>query len=214
MGADSDGVLAYTRPQTRRGQATRRAQAPTRYMGSQTHGRRYLTGARRMSRPKPWKDKGRRESGRWAQVPHDVINSPNWRRASGNAVKLVLDLFVQFNGKNNGDFSAPFSAMRARGWKSSGTLKRAEREALHYGLIEKTRQGGLNRCNLYAITWRAIDDCKGKLDCSPTRVASGAWRSEVPPFKKPNASSEFELSQCCFRTSGPKPCASPHRNPI
>jgi hypothetical protein len=183
MGADRDGVLAYTRPQTRRGRDTSRTQDTTRCMDSQRRGRRYLAGGRRMSRPKPWKDKGRRESGRFAQVPHDVINSLNWRRASGNAVKLVLDLMVQFNGKNNGDLSAPFSAMKARGWKSSGTLKRAEREALHYGLIEKTRQGGLNRCNLYAITWRAIDDCKRKLDCSPTRVAGGAWRREVPPFE-------------------------------
>jgi hypothetical protein len=127
--------------------------------------------------------KGRRESGAFAAIPHDVIHSANWRRASGNAIKLAIDLLAQFNGANNGDLSAPFSAMQKRGWKSSGTLKRAELEALHYGLIEKTRQGGLNRCNLYAVTWKPIDDCKGKLDIASTRVASGAWRKEVPPFE-------------------------------
>lgn len=135
-----------------------------------------------MSRGKRWKDKGRRESGTFASLPHDVIRSANWQRASGNAIKLVIDLFAQFNGTNNGDLAAPFSTMKKRGWKSSGTLKRAELEALHYGLIEKTRQGGLNLCNLYAVTWKPIDDCKGKLNVGPTRVASGAWRQEVPTF--------------------------------
>lgn len=127
--------------------------------------------------------KGRSFSGRYIQLPHDVLKSENWQRASGNAIKLVIDLALQFNGGNNGDLAAPFSTMKARGWKSSGTLKRAEREALHYGLIEKTRQGGLNKCNLYAMTWRAIDDCKGKLDCSATNIPSSAWRKDVPPFE-------------------------------
>jgi hypothetical protein len=137
-----------------------------------------------MSRPKRWKEKGRRESGTFVLLPHDLIRSLNWRNASGNAIKLVIELASQFNGTNNGDLSAPFSSMRASGWKSSGTLKRAEQEALHYGLIEKTRQGGLNRCNLYALTWKPIDECKRKLDVSPTRVASGAWRKDASLFEK------------------------------
>lgn len=137
---------------------------------------------RHMSGGKRCKAKGRRESGTFATLPHNVIRSANWQRASGNAIKLAIDLLAQFNGKNNGDLAAPFSTMKKRGWKSSGTLKRAEREALHYGLIEKTRQGGLNRCNLYAVTWKPIDDCKGKLDVAPTRVASGTWRQDAPAF--------------------------------
>ena len=135
-----------------------------------------------MSRKRFQQTKGRSESGTFAQLPHDVIRSTNWQRLSGNGVKLVIELLAQFNGKNNGDLSAPFSAMRGRGWRSTGTLKRAEREALHYGLILKTRQGGLNRCNLYAVTWKPIDDCKDKLDVRPTRVAVGTWKAEVPAF--------------------------------
>lgn len=164
-----------------------------------------------MSRPKRWQGKGRRESGNFASLPHDVIKSQNWRRASGNAIKLVIDLASQFNGTNNGDLSAPFSSMKARGWKSSGTLKRAEQEALHYGLIEKTRQGGLNRCNLYALTWRSIDECKGKLDVSPTRVASGAWRTDAPAFESKTPVRKSNTSSAVFGRVLPQAMPSPHR---
>ena len=127
--------------------------------------------------------KGRSESGTFASLPHDVIRSANWQQLSGNGVKLVIELLAQFNGKNNGDMSAPFSQMKGQGWKSTGTLKRAEREALHYGLLQKTRQGGMNRCNLYAVTWKPIDDCKRKLDVDSSCVAVGTWKTETPPFQ-------------------------------
>jgi hypothetical protein len=55
-------------------------------------------------------------------------------------------------------------------------LARRLKELVHFGLIEMTRQGGLNRCSLYALTWRPIDDCKGKLDCAATKNASGKWK--------------------------------------
>lgn len=64
-----------------------------------------------------------------------------------------------------------------RRWKSKDTLYKARDELVEKGLIEQTRQGGKHRCNLYAITWESIDDCKGKLDVAATRVASGAWKT-------------------------------------
>ena len=45
------------------------------------------------------------------------------------------------------------------------------------GMIELTRQGGLNGPSLYAFTWFGIDACKGKLDVSENPVPSGKWKS-------------------------------------
>lgn len=128
--------------------------------------------------------KGRRSTGTFLALPHDVIKSKNWQMASGICVKLVIYLASQYNGMNNGDLSATFSALRLRGWRSSDTLNNAINEAIHYGLIVKTRQGGLNKCNLFAVTWQAIDECKGKLDCEATRIPLGDWKHEKSRYKR------------------------------
>ena len=41
------------------------------------------------------------------------------------------------------------------------------------GFIIITRQGGRNRASLFAITWKEIDECKGKLDIDPTKFQPG-----------------------------------------
>jgi predicted transcriptional regulator len=63
-----------------------------------------------------------------------------------------------YNGKNNGDLSASFKNMKAKGWRSETTLSKALNQLLEYGFLVKTRQGGLNNtCNLYGLTWKQID---------------------------------------------------------
>lgn len=119
---------------------------------------------------------GRSESGSFLAVPHAVLASDAYRTLGAHATKLLFDLGSQYRGANNGDLSAAWRIMVARGWRSRDTLAKALRELLDHGLIELTRQGGLRRCSLYALTWRAIDECGGKLDVSPTSVASGAWK--------------------------------------
>lgn len=127
---------------------------------------------------------GRTESGGYFAQPHAVMESPNYRALSAHAVKLLSDLGLQFRGANNGDLSAAWKIMQPRGWRSRDTLWRALSELLHFGLIEKTRQGSLNHCSLYALTWQAVDECGGKLDVSATRVASGLWKTPQPPMPK------------------------------
>ena len=68
--------------------------------------------------------------------------------------------------------------MRLYGWTSKGTVDKALNELLARGFIEQTRQGGRNKCSLYAVSWLAIDECGGKLDVSDTRVASNLWKPE------------------------------------
>lgn len=93
-------------------------------------------------------------------------------------MKLLVDAAKQYNGSNNGDLHAAWSILSGQGWRSKGTLSRAIKELIDKGFIELTRQGGKNRCSLYAITWKPIDECKGKLDVKETRVASNLWNKK------------------------------------
>lgn len=121
----------------------------------------------------------RRKKGRWAGVPHRVLDSENYKRLNGWDVRLLLDLSKQYNGNNNGDLSAAFNQFKDIGWRSSGTLNQSLKNLIKYGFIQKTRQGGKNHCSLYALTWEAIDDCKGKIEVRPTKTASNLWQSSL-----------------------------------
>lgn len=159
-----------------------------------------------MSRTR-WKHKGRTDAGGFLQIPHEVMRSANWRAMPARAVKLVCDLGSQYRGANNGDLSAAWVIMHPLGWNSRATLAAAIADALRFGMIEKTRQGGLHRCSLYALTWRSIDACGGKLEVSATVTASGLWRqppAPKPAGKKQNASTESVPSRHGIRVNSRK----------
>jgi len=147
---------------------------------------------------------GRSDSGGFFALPNAVQDSSNYRMLSAHAVKLLFDLGRQYRGTNNGDLCATWNLMHARGWRSRDTLDKAVAELLHFGLIERTRQGGRNRCNLYSLTWHAIDDCKGKLDCAPTRVPSGKWRQPQVAMPKPERKNRAPSTACVSIRHGPR----------
>jgi hypothetical protein len=118
-------------------------------------------------------------------IPVSMLRHTNFERLSPYACKLLLDLARQFSGFNNGYLSAALNILKPMGWRSESTIREAVSECVHYGMITMTRQGGRNRCNLFAITWRRIDEKKGKtLDCMPSMQPSNAWKIEVPQFEK------------------------------
>jgi len=127
-------------------------------------------------------DKRRRRSKGRAQhsflaLPHYILRSPEFGRLKPAAVKLLLELAANYNGANNGDLSAAFSQLRARGWKSSDTLSKALKALRKDGWIICTREGGKNRCSLYAVTWWPVDACQGKwLEVAPEKAPSHAWK--------------------------------------
>lgn len=131
------------------------------------------------------KHKGRAESGTFTAIPHSVQDSPNWRACRGSAIKLLCALIRQYNGRNNGDLCACMTILKPLGWSSPETVHYALRELLHYGLIKLTRQGGLHAASLFALTWRAIDECGGKLECAATNVPPGDWREPRPRYRRP-----------------------------
>lgn len=133
--------------------------------------------------------KGRRTTVPFLSIPRPVYNSVNFTKLSASALKLLIDIAIQYNGGNNGDLQASLNPMRLRGWRSSSTLNRARQELVYYGFIELTRQGGLGRCSLYAITWKSVDDCNGKLDVSATRVASRLFERSRAKYRFRNIAS-------------------------
>lgn len=133
-----------------------------------------------MAKNKSTYNKERGEAGGYAPFYYCVIRSQSYGNLSAHAVKFLNDLLSQYNGSNNGDLSAPFSTMQKRGWHSKGTLNRAIKELLETGFIETSRQGGRHKCSLFAVTFYAVDECKGKLDIKPTSKPKSLWRKNEP----------------------------------
>jgi hypothetical protein len=129
------------------------------------------------------KAKNRRESGRFILIPHAVLTSSDYIGLSYKSKALLVDLVHQYNGKNNGDLTAALGTLKARGWKRSATLNDAVKELMKANLVIRTREGKFqnphSRCALYAISWRQIDECRGKdLELNPTRVPPRAFSME------------------------------------
>jgi DNA-binding MarR family transcriptional regulator len=122
------------------------------------------------------RNKGRRTSGTFMQIQHYILKSKEFGALTPYAVKLLLELAKEYNGTNNGDFSAAYSVLKKRGWNSPGTLSETLKELRRAGWIVVTRQGGRNRCSLFAVTWWPIDGCNGKIDYMAESVARNDWR--------------------------------------
>ena len=126
------------------------------------------------------RNKGRMMTDSFVRIPHHVINHEHFRSLSTRATKLLIDLLAQYRGYNNGDLAATLKMMLARGWNSSDQLQKAKNELIEKDVITVTRQGGRNKCSLYAVTWFQIDECNGKLDVASTTTAPVNWKEGLP----------------------------------
>lgn len=119
------------------------------------------------------KTKGRKDGGRFAHLPDNMLRSPEYHSIPGEGVRLLNALAAQYNGYNNGDLTAALSVLRAYGFTSSDTVSTNLRKLEKAGLIVRTRDGmfcgGTSTCALYALGWKPIDACPGKrLTVAPT----------------------------------------------
>lgn len=130
-----------------------------------------------------------RHSGGFAGIPRVVLETKDFLGASLSAKTLLLCLACQYRGGNNGDLSLPHGLAKQWGVGSKSTLVKALRELEAANLILRTREGRfLNPggcCALYALTWEPIDECKGKLDVSPTIKPIRQFSMERSISKKP-----------------------------
>lgn len=114
----------------------------------------------------------------WIPLRIDFMQSQARQNLSAFGSKLLFDILSMYNGFNNGDLACAYDGiMKAKGWKSETTLRKAVKELLAANIIVLTRQGGRNKTpNLYALTCFKIDECKGKLHCQPTSKAPDSWK--------------------------------------
>ena len=118
--------------------------------------------------------KGRKDApGGFAGIPRHVMDHPDYRSLSGNAVKALMMLAYQYKGKSNGNLTAAWSVAQKYGFRSEPTLCRAIKELVTKRMIIRTREGRFlnpgGRCALYALAWKPIDECPGKgLEVGPT----------------------------------------------
>jgi hypothetical protein len=124
---------------------------------------------------------GRQTTAPFLRLPLDLLEHESFRTLTPRATKLLIDIAAQYNGHNNGDLCAPLSLMRKRRWNSSDQLFKARKELLDRRLILTSRQGGLSKCSLFALTWFQIDECKGKLDIKSTDTAPHPWKDWSDP---------------------------------
>lgn len=124
-------------------------------------------------------------------VPHCVLNSAAYMSLSGNAVKLLWDIAMQYNTRNNGALLASWRHMsEKRGWTSADSLSKAKSVLIAHGLIEETVQGRLpNKASWYGLTWLVLDNIKG-LEIEAQAWPRGAYACWTPsantqPKRKP-----------------------------
>lgn len=139
-----------------------------------------------------------RSAATYLGIPHYVVRSEEFGQLGAWELKLLVELAAQYNGYNNGDFSAAMSILRTRGWHSTGTLSKALAKLRDGGWIVTTRhghRGGL--CALYAVTWWPIDDCDGKwLELPAERSARNTWQAAKKSISRyVNSNSRYVNSQ-------------------
>ena len=114
--------------------------------------------------------------GQFFSLPYAVTKSPYFQNCKPLAWKLITTLFLQFNGKNNGDISCTLKLMKEFGWNDKRQLALALSQALQSNLLIETRKGDRNKCSLFAFAWLRIHEClsvsgKHKLDLPATSKA-------------------------------------------
>jgi hypothetical protein len=125
-----------------------------------------------------WKaQKDKRDGQQFVALPTVVLESPGYRAASHVARALLVDIAMQYTGRNNGRLVACAKYLQPLGWRSNDTIVRARRELLELGLLEETRKGARpNRAAWYALAWMALDETEG-LDINPKLYRTGAYRN-------------------------------------
>lgn len=122
----------------------------------------------------------RKDSGQFARLPLQILQTRQFALLSAHATKLLMDLISECRLGRNGDLSVAWTVMKERGWRSRDTLRKAQRELIDKRWIVQTRQGGRNRCSLFAITIWPLDP-SSKYDILPKDFEKGEW-AKVPAY--------------------------------
>ena len=116
---------------------------------------------------------GRSEDHQYWNVPYSMAHSDAWRRLSGPALKVLIELRCRYNGGNNGRIILSYEeAFRFLG-VSKTTVKRAFDELREVGFIKLRRQGRWNgrKASEWELTFVKMS---GHLE-------TNEWKQWIPP---------------------------------
>ncbi len=95
---------------------------------------------------------------RFVAIPVPVLESAAYRELPDSARSLLIDLLMQFSGKNNGRLCTSYVAMQRYGWTSKSKLERAKAALLQAPFILITRRGRPpNTAEWVGVTWFQLD---------------------------------------------------------
>ncbi|CAM5286269.1 hypothetical protein [Eoetvoesiella caeni] len=134
--------------------------------------------------------------GGFLALPFIVLDSTAYLSLDSAAQKLVLDVYRQYTGKNNGRMSPAFELMKARGWKNETTLSNAKKKVRASRLITVTKVGTRKKgnCELWAVNWLKLDwspnmeikpaghDYMGFLELKDAKIDPIPERHSKPPL--------------------------------
>lgn len=105
---------------------------------------------------------------RYLSIPHCVLDSHSFAVLNGSAIKLLTLIARQWNGYNNGNLTCTWDQMKPY-FGGQDTMRKALKALIQERLIEVTGTGSTSRKGglppvLYAITWEAIDEYRGRGD--------------------------------------------------
>jgi hypothetical protein len=113
----------------------------------------------------------------YAMLPHEVLVSRVLTTLPHFCLVILAAIADQYRGNNNGDLGMTWGIVKQYGVRSKNQLVEGLALLLGRGLIQKTRQGGKRPLGptLYALTWRRVDDLKGKIESGATTTAANTW---------------------------------------
>jgi hypothetical protein len=103
-----------------------------------------------------------RDGTTFTALPHVVLDSPGWQRASHVARAFLLEMAAQLfrsgteGGLPNGGLMVDRKRLAQRGWRSVSVITGAVRDLVACGLLVQTRKGGRNVPELFAVTWHGL----------------------------------------------------------
>ncbi len=87
------------------------------------------------------------ENGSFISLYHDLVRSEMWARLSANAIKLLIGIWDQYNGHNNGELQYGYAHAERLLGCSSQTAWRTFAELKNTGLIVAVEKGSFAHKN-------------------------------------------------------------------
>jgi hypothetical protein len=126
---------------------------------------------------------GRSTPEQFMQLPYSMVQSAAWRSLNGNSLKLLIELFSKFNGRNNGKLCVSYADASKKLGVGHATIKRCFDELQLKGFIRLKKRGHWygRMAAEWAITTKMLEGYPATNDWASWRPAQTP-KSEAAPM--------------------------------